>query len=209
MKHTASRELYRYWDRVRGGEPAPRRGAIEPSDIRSILADTFILEVISRNRYQVRLAGTRVCSLYCREIKGTEFLDLWQSDDKGAVATLATAVSTDGAAAVLTVDVRTARGNGTTCELLFLPLRHGGLAYDRILGCFSAADRPYWVGSEPIVRQSIAGLRLIWPDQPVGFGQRESELLLRPVTPAAVHRPERRRRGHLFVVDGGKGQRPA
>ena len=210
MKHPASRELYEYWDRVRHGEPAPKRSAIEPSDIRGILADTFILEVVDRDHYLVRLAGTRVCSLYCHEIKGTDFLDLWQAEDRSAVATLAAAVSIDGAAAVVTVDAKTARGSGVTCELLLLPLRHGGTGYDRILGSCSAAERPYWVGSEPIIHQSIASLRLIWPDQPMPFAKRESDLVnrLKPATVVPITIPNRRRRGHLFVVDGGKGQQP-
>src|SRR6185436_10758974 len=77
MKHATSRELYQYWDRVRRGQPAPKRSDIEPSDIRRILADTFILEVTDRETYAIRLAGTRICALYGREIKGTNFLDLW------------------------------------------------------------------------------------------------------------------------------------
>ena len=57
MKHATSRELYDYWDRLRRGQPAPHRGDIEPSDIRRILADTFILEVGDRETYMIRLAG--------------------------------------------------------------------------------------------------------------------------------------------------------
>src|SRR5512146_2629747 len=44
MKHATTRELYDYWNRVRGGERAPLRSAIEPSDIRRILGEMFILE---------------------------------------------------------------------------------------------------------------------------------------------------------------------
>ena len=95
MKHATSRELYDYWDRLRRGQPAPHRGDIEPSDIRRILADTFILEVGDRETYMIRLAGTRICALYGREIKATNFLDLWAADDRQAIATLAAAVSTD------------------------------------------------------------------------------------------------------------------
>ena len=60
MKHGVSRELYEYWNRVRGNERAPQRSAVEPSDLRRILGDTFILEVTGRDKYDVRLAGTRV-----------------------------------------------------------------------------------------------------------------------------------------------------
>src|SRR5260221_13021391 len=134
MKHATSRELYGYWDRLRRGQPAPQRSEIEPSDIRRILADTFILEVADRETYTIRLAGTRICALYGREIKGTNFLDLWANEDRQAIATLAAAVSSDAAAAVLSLKGHTQRRRSLGCELLLLPLRQGTAGFDRILG---------------------------------------------------------------------------
>lgn len=217
MKHGASRELYEYWNRVRGGERAPHRGAIEPSDIRRVLADTFILEVVDRTTHLVRLAGTRVCAIYCRELKSTNFFDLWRADDRSALSTLAAAVTEDGAAAVVTVDARTERGQDVVAELLLLPLRHSGPTFDRVLGSLAVIDRPYWLGTEPVVRQSVASLRLIWPDEMPPFMRRRTDFpdVPKPVpSPAprafpapravAFPAPNSRRRGHLFVLDGGK-----
>jgi hypothetical protein len=212
MKHGASRELYEYWNRVRGGERAPHRGAIEPSDIRRILADTFILEVVERGNHLVRLAGTRVCALYGRELKGANFFDLWRADDRSAMATLAAAVSEDGAAAVVTIEAHTARKQNVAAELLLLPLRNNaGGAFDRILGSLAALDHPYWLGSEPLVRQGIASLRLIWPDEMPPFMRRRTDFptpeARAPVAPSGTIPfpiPNTRRRGHLVVLDGGK-----
>jgi hypothetical protein len=203
MKHATSRELYEYWDRIRRGEPAPRRSEIEPSDIRRILADTFILEAADRDNYLVRLAGTRICALYCREIKASNFLDLWSAEDRQAVATLATAVSDDAAAAVVSFTVRSTRERELVCELLLLPLRHGGAAYDRVLGSLSPRERPFWIGTEPITRQTINSLRLIWPDERPHFMRRASDRR-EPGVVIPVAFDNRRRRGHLFVLDGGK-----
>jgi hypothetical protein len=206
MKHGASRELYEYWNRLRGGEKAPQRSAIEPSDLRRVLADTFILEVAGRERYDIRLAGTRVWSIYCREIKGTNLLDLFAGEDRSAMATLGAAVSEDGAAAVVTVNALTARGDETACELILLPLRHGSAAaFDRILGSIAVLERPYWLGTEPVTKQTIASLRLIWPDEAPSFMRRRTDLpplTIGNVTVLPTSQP--RRRGHLYVVDGGK-----
>lgn len=209
MKHGASRELYEYWNRVRGNNRAPHRGSIEPSDIRRVLADTFILEVVDRETFGVRLAGTRVCSIYCRELKGTNLFDLWQADDRSAMATLGAAVSEDGAAAVVTVIGTTARNQELVAELLLLPLRSQGEAFDRVLGSLAVMERPYWLGTDPVVRQSIASLRLIWPDEATQHFRRRTDTEgFRPytvVTPNAATIPfPGRRRGHLVVVDGGK-----
>ena len=209
MKHATSRELYDYWNRIRGREAAPERSAIEPGEIRRILPDTFILEVVDRNRYLFRLAGTRICAAYCREIKGSDFLDLWEATDRQAMATLAAAVSSDAAAAVLTLEGRTARGHELAAELLLLPLRHGGLAYDRIIGSCAVLDRPYWFGAQPIVRQTIVALRLIWPDERPHFMRRASDRPQPPPVPMPCLDGNPRRRGHLLVVDGGKNLPPA
>jgi hypothetical protein len=206
MKHGASRELYEYWVRLRGTERAPQRSAVEPSDLRRVLADTFILEVAGRDRYDVRLAGTRVWAIYCREIKGSNVLDLFAGEDRSAMATLGAAVAEDGAAAVVTISATTARGNETACEMMLLPLRHGSAApFDRILGSIAALERPYWLGTEPVVRQTITSLRLIWPDDGPAFLRRRTD---RPVAGGATVTPltaaKSRRHGHLYVVDGGK-----
>ena len=203
MKHATSRELYEYWERIRGSARAPLRSAIEPSDIRKVLADTFILEVVNRETYQVRLAGTRICAAYGREIKGQNFLDLWTGEDRQAMATLAAAVCEDAAAAVLTLGWTTERERCLTAELLLLPLRQGDKGCDRILGSLAPFERPYWLGSEPVVRQPIASLRLVWPSERQNLKRRASD---RPQNGPAILFPidQSRRRGHLFVLDGGK-----
>jgi hypothetical protein len=209
MKHGVSRELYEYWNRVRGNERAPQRSAVEPSDLRRILGDTFILEVTGRDKYDVRLAGTRVWSIYCRELKGTNFLDLFAAEDRSAMATLGAAVSEDAAAAVITVNAITARGDEATCEVSMLPLRHGaGAPFDRVLGTIAPFERPYWLGTEPVTRQTITSLRLIWPDEAPTFLRRRSDRnereSVKSATVTVLPPPQARRRGHLYVVDGGK-----
>jgi len=207
MKHTTSHELFQYWDRMRGADPAPSRSDIEPSDIRRILADTFILEVAGRENYSVRLAGTRVCATHGREIKGTNFLDLFVPEDRHAVATLCAAVAEDGAASVATLAGATGRERPLACEMLLLPLRHGSgslpTRYERILGSLSPFEQPYWLGAEPIVRLSVVSLRLIWPNQQPAFMRRSSDRA-EPSALIPFPTPGTRRRGHLTVFDGGK-----
>jgi hypothetical protein len=203
MKHATSRELYDYWQRLRRIRPAPRRSELEPSDIRTILGDTFILEASSRDAFPIRLAGTRWCALYGREMKSEDFLDLWSADDRNAIATLATAVSTDAAGAVISFEGRTERGRRLACELMLLPLYHAGPDYDRILGSCAAFERPYWLAKEPIVSQGLTSLRLLWPDEQPHFMRRQVGSAA-PVTPVPLPVPTGRRWGHLTVLDGGK-----
>jgi hypothetical protein len=225
MKHATTRELYAYWQRLRGSRPAPDRSEIEPSDIRRVLGDTFILEAVSRHEYRFRLAGTRVCALYGRELKGKDFLTFWSGKDSEAVATMLAAVSQDAAAAVFGMDGRSAHERTLPCEVLLLPIRQKGEGWTRILGCLVPMDDPYWIGIHPILSQSISSLRLIWPDERPHFLLRgdqvpaeeilaidgENSFEHRPYTPttAAPFPPfaldaAHRRVGHLMVLDGGK-----
>jgi hypothetical protein len=93
MKHAASRELYAYWQEKRGTRPAPERTEIEPGAIRGVLADAFILALDRGSGHPIRLAGTRLCALFGREIKGESFLDLWTSTSRPTIEGLLSILS--------------------------------------------------------------------------------------------------------------------
>ena len=69
MKQHGSIELFQYWDRLRDNRQAPKRTDIEPADIKSLLADTFILEKDGRGEAVFRLAGTRLCAVFGRALE--------------------------------------------------------------------------------------------------------------------------------------------
>jgi hypothetical protein len=88
MKHAASRELYAYWEERRGRRAAPERAEIEPGAIRGALSDAFILSLDAARGHPLRLAGTRVCALFDRELRGEPFLRLWAADSRTIIAGL-------------------------------------------------------------------------------------------------------------------------
>ena len=88
MKHPSTRDLYNYWNERRGARLAPERGEIEPSEIRQVLGDTFVLACDGIGNHPFRLAGTRLCSLFGRELKGESFVKLWERTDQAAMREL-------------------------------------------------------------------------------------------------------------------------
>jgi hypothetical protein len=70
MKHASTRAVFDHWNRRRGLRWAPARSDINPGDIRHVLGDTFMLAADFADGIRFRLAGTRVCALFAREIKG-------------------------------------------------------------------------------------------------------------------------------------------
>jgi hypothetical protein len=77
MKHPSNRELFDYWNERRGERLAPERADIEPAAIRHVLGDTFVIEMSGSDSHQFRIAGTRLCALFGRELKAESFLKLW------------------------------------------------------------------------------------------------------------------------------------
>jgi hypothetical protein len=211
MKHQASIELFQYWNRLRDGRPAPRRAEIEPADIKTLLADTFILEKDGRGEATFRLAGTRLCAAFGRELKGFSFASIWAPKDQRVVSRL-----THGAFHAKTVVTIAFSGISkgariNTFELLLLPL-DGGAENPRALGAMTAIERPFWLGADPILECRISSLRVVDPErEPLFLGNRPEVPV--PSLDPALEGPEDEQRGaygrrirHLLVLDGGRDE---
>ncbi|WP_428524579.1 PAS domain-containing protein [Roseibium sp.] len=221
MKHGVTQTLYSYWDSLRGARQAPNRSEIDPGEIRGLLGDTFILETNGPTDVRYRLAGTRLCSAHCRELKGRNFLRGWNAKDREALESLIAAITEDGAAAVVGVNGHTEREQELQMEMLLVPLNVPGEGRIRILGSAVPMDKPYWIGLHPILKQSINSLRLVWPDERPFFTA-ASHSNINPIMPrftaedmpvrtpvlpqgaAILPQGAERQVGHLTVYSGGK-----
>jgi hypothetical protein len=52
------------------------------------LPETFIAESVGSLGYRFRLAGTKTCEQFGRELRGADLLALWHGADRDAVASL-------------------------------------------------------------------------------------------------------------------------
>ena len=163
MKHTTSRMLFSYWDALRGQRAAPERRDIDPGEIRHILADSFILEIEDRGAACIRLAGTRLCALFGRELKGSPLHELWPQAGRDEIRHFIEIVSDETAGVVAGLVGVTPEGPTLELEMLLLPLRHGGRTHSRILGAISPMAAPPWLGLYALDRLETASLRVIWP----------------------------------------------
>ncbi|WP_137152309.1 PAS domain-containing protein [Devosia sp. FKR38] len=216
MQKASTKTLYDYWNSIRGSRSAPERKDIDPTRIRDALANTFILELDESDKFSFRLAGSHLCSSYCRELKGRSFSALWHERDGDAMDTLIRAVTEDHAVALVTFQGTTAIHTKVTFEMILMPLRHNGSTHTRLLGAMTAIDEPYWLGVQPIMEQRISGLRLIWPDD-IALEDKVREVSTKIVNdtpygtsatpmamPAVVFGRTARRYAHLAVLDGGR-----
>lgn len=210
MKHPSSQAVYAHWNERRGSRPAPERAEIDPAAIRRALGDTIILAADFVETWRFRLAGTRVCALFNREIKGESLAALWRESDQKTLAKLTETITTEKVGAVMGLVGRTADGAEVDLEMLMLPLAHTGHARIRGLGVLAPLSPPYWLGSKPVTELSLTALRHIGPEID-GFGAgltlapAQAPLLTETEPPASS---EAGRRRHGFVVYSGGREVP-
>jgi hypothetical protein len=165
MKHVSSALVLDYWNDRRRNRPAPERADIDPAEIRQALGDTFMLAADFVDELRFRLAGTRVCALFGREIKGESFVALWNEDSRRQVEELTAVVINEATGVVAGLVATTADEAETDVEMLLLPLAHTGHARIRALGVLAPLVPPYWLGENPVKELSLRTVRHLGDDR--------------------------------------------
>jgi hypothetical protein len=193
MKQASSRELFGYWTARRGTRSAPERGEIEPSAIRRALGDVFILEFDRGLGHPFRLAGTRLCALFGRELKNDRFLDVWEPGTRAALADLLDVVADEATGIVAAANGRTPEGWAQDVELVLLPLSHRGDTHARMIGALSPLSAPFWLGAAKLGTLTLGNFRHLDP-------------ALETSTPARLvaGSPNAARRAAFTVYEGGR-----
>lgn len=208
MQQEGTIALFQYWNRLRDGRSAPLRGEVEPADIKTLLADTFILEADRRGEAAFRLAGTRICAIYGRELKGFAFPSLWRAADHKVLLRLLASVFIERSVTVIDFEGISQGGRSAQFELLLLPL-DAGRDSPRCLGLITPRERTFWLGADPVVDAVIGTIRVVDPDRDPLFLKNRPSVPL-PVPQArsfandAKSSAQPRRVGHLTVFSGGR-----
>lgn len=193
MKHHASRELYAYWNARRGVRLAPNRSEIDPGAIRGVLGDSFMVTRDAAVDTVFRLAGTRICEMFGRELKGASFLSLWDTrshDDLRALLEQA-AVEDLGFVAGLTAQVDD--GIPVVFEILLLPLYRAGTSEPRSIGVLTPLPSASHVYLQRISELKLESWRHVGP------------LVDDSIVPRYVNLPpEGHIRNGMVVISGGR-----
>jgi hypothetical protein len=194
MKTAATQELYAYWNALRGARPAPRREEIDPVAIPRSLPDIFILELQEGGRIAVRLAGTSLCDLYGRELRGSSLAELWTVESRREIDQVLRSVLSEAAIAVIAAAGRREGRDTELFELVVAPLADASGACRHVIGALTASEPSPLRGPEPIEALEARCARLSWPS-----GLRQNRRLRHDLAPAN----EARRVGRFMVYDGG------
>jgi hypothetical protein len=193
MKHPFNQQLFSYWTEQRGERDAPERSDINPAAIRGILGDSFILAYDAEAGCSFRVAGTRLCALFGRELRDEPFATIWDAESAPQIRDLAGIVAEEGIGLAAGATTQADDDSHCSLELLLLPLAHRGTVGVRMLGMLAPLKRPYWLGS--------------WPARPLHLGVLQfvgqpSVASLAPEMPSP--HPDVGRRRALTIIDGGR-----
>ena len=124
MKHPVSREFFTYWESKRGEARAPERTDVDPSDLRALLGDIFVLAYDDAATHPFRVAGTRVCALFGRDVKDQSFLDLFATESRHEIEEITAVVADETLPAIAGLTATSLHGRISHLELLLLPFNN-------------------------------------------------------------------------------------
>lgn len=206
MQTTTAQTVYDYWSRVRADRDVPDRRDIEPADLRQILPDLFILERSDAPGPIFRLAGTRVCTLFGRELRTTGFPRLFAPDVRAQVSRICANILTRRTPAILAASAYGRSAEPAGIEILLLPMTSQSAQADRIFGalCPISPIRPLDV---PLRYMTIDTVAIMDHERQNAFLQARPPIPL-PRSSMAVSKHDFgqvvRRVLHLRVFDGGR-----
>lgn len=140
MKHPASREFFTYWDGQRGDARAPDRSDFEPNAMRERLGDIFVLAC--EDGHPFRVAGTRVCALFGRDMKDRSFPALFAEESRHEIEEIIGVATDEMLPAIAGLTATSLRGTTTQLELLLLPFNTRPHTPISLTGLLAPFDNP-------------------------------------------------------------------
>ena len=200
MRHQTSRELFQYWNKLRGDNPAPSRHEFEPAYIGNILPSIFMLE-LAGDIASLKLAGGDICAMFGDELRGKSFSSLWLNGVERKPSTIVAQCASEQMPFVVCADGLSTMGTVNKLEMLLLPLVSENGKFDRVIGSLAQMGSEFSLNKKHIIGMSLTAIRHIDKDTiPVDFkALGRSETLN---TTSSIDE-DAKRVGHLFVIDGG------
>jgi hypothetical protein len=191
--HPSSRMLFRFWETMRGGSPAPRREDLDLKPIRSLVPNLFIGEYAERARmFSWRLAGTAICEIYRRELTCTNMLAGWDAFEANTIKRFLSSTMSSKQPAVLRFRMHTDRDQVIGAEMAAFPLFAADGVTTHVLGGLFPFRETWSMGYTALTGFDLTAARLVWTEN-------------LPEPQPAEHPAEKARRGFQLISGGLSG----
>jgi hypothetical protein len=135
MFHANTHLLIDYWTARAQPGRAPSRAAVDPTDFRHLMPQTFILGREARGAYTVRLGGGFVADLHGKDLREADALALWSEHDRPRLQGALEDIRRNPEPLVVMAEGLT-DGPSLTMEVLLAPLTAHDGGPDRYLGLY-------------------------------------------------------------------------
>ncbi|MCW2283498.1 hypothetical protein M2323_001270 [Rhodoblastus acidophilus] len=146
MRRRGTKELFEYWNRLRGLRAAPDRSDVELATLKHLLNTTMMLEVDAGETFPVRVSCHGLNVLFACEQRACSFAALFAPDDRPELRALLRACHSGFHPIVAGVAATSEVGDLAFFEAVLLPLGHGADAGARILAALEPVDVKEWFG---------------------------------------------------------------
>ncbi|WP_199287271.1 PAS domain-containing protein [Rhizobium chutanense] len=161
MRVQTTIEIFDYWNRIRGAADAPLKSQVEPSAVPHLLQSLFILETREAGNIGFRLAGTRICDLFGRDLRGERFSSLWANGQDADIERTAMGVMDHAMPALFNATGYSTVGHQASFEIIMMPLRSPHGACDRLLGAIAPTASASWLEIVPLEFLALDRSRLL------------------------------------------------
>ncbi|ANL28058.1 PAS domain-containing protein [Rhizobium phaseoli] len=161
MRVQTTIEIFDYWNRIRGAADAPLKSQVEPSAVPHLLQSLFILEAREDGDIVFRLAGTRICDLFGRDLRGERFSSLWAHGQHADIERTAIGVMDHAMPALFNTTGYSIVGHQASFEIIMMPLRSSNGACDRVLGAIAPVAAASWLEIVPLEFLALDRSRLL------------------------------------------------
>jgi hypothetical protein len=163
--HPSSRALFRFWEKARAENAAPRREDLELKRIVGLVPYLFIAEATpAAGTFRWRLAGSMLCQLFRRELAGRSVLEHWDSFEAETIARLLTGTVERAQPCVLRFRFETDSREVIGAELAGFPLvASTGSTLQIFGGLFPFRDIAR-LDYSALRRFELAGARTVWTE---------------------------------------------
>ncbi len=154
-------DIFDYWNALRGGQDAPLKSQIEPAAIPHLLSSLFILEASANGDIRFRLAGTKICDLFGRDLRGERFCALWANGQHEDIEKTAEGAMDHAIPTLFNATGYSIAGHHAAFEIIMMPLRSPTGGCDRLLGAIVPAVAASWLEIVPLELLALDRSRLL------------------------------------------------
>ncbi len=176
MKFRTTRALVRHWHDARGKKAVPNRSELWPSQIASVLPETFILGPDGNDQISFRLAGTQICALFDRELSHMPFQLLWTRAQMLSVMAVVRNVVEKRLPLLLTVLAAADASRPIIMEMVLLPLLDTEGDSWRVLGALTTEPSALRHLNGPLKSLRIEAIEPLFDVPPMEPGLREASM---------------------------------